>query len=323
MLRILLVKTSSLGDVVHNFPAATDIRYRLPNAHISWAVEEAYAPLVALHPAVDDVVPVAVRRWRKRLLQRGTWHELRDLRHLLGRRPFDRIVDTQGLVKSALITRLATGERIGLNKQSAREPLAARFYDTTFHVPRDRHAVERNRRLVAMALGYRVEGPPDYGFDRAHLVENTAAIGERRAPYAVLLHGTARREKQWSEESWGALAVTLRARGLELVLPWGTTAEQARSERIARAIDGVMVPPRRSLVEVARLLAGARLVVGIDTGLLHLAVALQVPTVAIFLSTEPGLTGPLGQGRYIVCGAPGRAPSVDELSAAIGQLGGP
>ena len=316
MLRILLVKTSSLGDVVHNFPAVTDIRRHLPNASIDWVVEEAYAPLVALHPAVNEVIPVAVRRWRRSVTRRSTWRELADLRRRLARRPYDQIIDSQGLVKSAVIARLVKGEHIGLSKQTAREPFAARLYDTTFHIPQIRHAVERNRMLAAFALNFDIRTPIDYGLQgvRARLHQDALP------PYAVLLHATSRMDKEWPEANWQAIGSSLIERGLPIVIPWGSAAEKARSERLAGRMPGATVPPRRSIDQVAGMLAAARLVIGVDSGLVHLGVALGVPTVAIFRGSDPALTGPVGPGRIVVCGSRGATPTVQDVAKAVNQV---
>ncbi len=188
-----------------------------------------------------------------------------------------------------------------------------RFYDLRHRVSRDLHAVERNRILSGLALGYAPQGAPDFGLDRARF----AAPGER---YAVLLHATARPEKQWPEAHWIALGHALAGQGLDLVLPWGTPSERARSERIAAALPRARVPERAPLDAVARLIAGAQFVVGVDTGLLHLAAALGVPLVAIFAGSQPGLTGPVGRGPLAVLGAQGEAPSVGAVKEAVERM---
>ena len=162
-MRILLVKTSSLGDVIHNLPVLSDLRCSVPGAQIDWCVEEAFADIPRLHPGVDQVIPVAIRRWRRNLGQLATWRELRDFRKRIGATTYDVVLDTQGLLKSALIARQARGRRCGYAAEAAREPLAARFYDTTFVIPRNVHAVERNRWLAAAAFDYPVDLPLDYG----------------------------------------------------------------------------------------------------------------------------------------------------------------
>ncbi|HEY6833990.1 MAG TPA: lipopolysaccharide heptosyltransferase I [Pseudolabrys sp.] len=313
MADILFIKTSSLGDVVHHMPALTEARRQRPDATFAWVVEEAFAPLARLHPGVGEVIPVAWRRWRRSLAQPSTLAEIgAGLRAIRAHR-YDKVVDSQGLLRSAVMARAARGRRHGYDRASIREPLAALFYDIRHSVSRELHAVERNRILTGLALGYSPQGAPDFGLDRARF----AASGPR---YAVLLHATARPEKEWPEAHWIALGKTLSADGLDLVLPWGTVIEKARSERIAAALPRARVPERAPLDAVARLIAGAELVIGVDTGLLHLAAALGVPLVAVFAGSKPNLTGPLGNGPLAVLGAHGAAPSVDEVSGAVEGL---
>lgn len=228
-------------------------------------------------------------------------------------RPYDRIVDTQGLLRTGLIARIARGERHGYDRASIREPLASLFYDVCHDVSRDLHAVERNRRLTALALGYEMDGAPDYGLSRARF----AAPAE---PYVVFLHATAKVRKEWPVANWVALGRSMNERGLQIVLPWGTEAERLRSEEIAKAVPKARVPDRVPLDQVARLIAGSRGVVGVDTGLLHLAAALAVPLVAIFAGSQPKLTGPVGAGPMTVLGADGAPPGVDEVKAAATNL---
>jgi len=313
MAEILFIKTSSLGDVIHHMPALTEARKHCPDARFTWLVEEAFAPLVALHPAVAEVIPVAWRRWRKSLYSPATFEQIvGNLRGIHARR-YDEIVDSQGLLRSAAIARIAQGRRHGYDVRSIREPLAALFYDRRYRVSRDLHAVARNRMLSGLALGYAPEGAPDFGLDRARFTRP-------KQPYTVLLHATARPGKEWPEENWIALGKVLGRQGLELVLPWGTKQEHVRSSRIAAAMPRAHVPKRLPLDGVAGLIAGAEFVVGVDTGLMHLAAALGVPLVAIFCGSTPGLTGPIGSGPMTVLGALGEPPSVDAVANAVAQL---
>ncbi len=315
---ILFIKTSSLGDVIHQMPAVTEARRHLPSMRFGWVVEDAFAPLVRLHPLVDAVIPVASRRWRKAVLDAATWREVRSFTAALRGHRYDKVIDTQGLFRSAVIARLARGERHGYARGSARESAATLFYDVRHTVARELHAVARNRMLTGLALGYAPDGEVDYGLDRARLAAAAAAAAQ---PYAVLLHATARPEKEWPEPQWIALGQALAARGLEPVRPGGTEAERQRSARLAAAISGARVPERRPLDAVAQLIAGASLVVGVDTGLMHLAAALQVPLVAVFVGTEPGLYGPQGRGPIAVLGRAGAVPTdVEVLAAAEGVM---
>jgi heptosyltransferase-1 len=312
MSNVLFIKTSSLGDVIHHMPALVDARKARPDTTFTWLVEEPFAPLVRLHPAVDNVIPVAWRRWRKSLLAPSTLPELAESLRGIHAAAYDDIVDTQGLFRSALIARVAQGQRHGYNSASIREPLASLFYDKRYSVSRDLHAVERNRLLSGLALGYAPQGAPEFGLDRARF----SGTGSR---YGMLLHATARTEKLWPEDRWISLARLIGRTG-ELLLPWGTEAERLRGERIAAAAPGVRVADRSALDGVAKLIAGAQYVVGVDTGLLHLAAALGVPLVAIFTGSRPALTGPVGSGPIVILGADGTPPTVEAVVEAVASV---
>lgn len=312
MTGILFIKTSSLGDVVHQMPAITDAARHRPGVRLSWVVEEAFAPLARLHPAITDVIPVATRRWRKQLVQRSTWHEVAEIVTTLREGEFDLVVDTQGLIRSGLMTKLAAGLRHGYDAGSIREPLAAKFYDVTHTVSRSLHAVTRNRTLTALSLGYQLGGEVDYG-----LLPQPQA---EQARYAVLLHGTSRVSKEWGEPQWIAVGDWLQRHGLEVVLLWGSELERQRSERLCAAIPNSRVLARQSLDRTAQTIGNAALVIGVDTGLLHLAAAYRVPLVAVFLATEPGLTGPVGAGPMTVIGGKGAQPGAQDAIAAAERL---
>ena len=312
MPRILLIKTSSLGDVVHNLPVAGDIAAAIPGAVIDWVVEESFAAIPQLHPRVSRLWPVAVRRWRRALWNPAVWGEVcAFIRELRGQR-YDAVIDTQGLLKSAWITGLARGARHGLDRASAREPLGL-FYDHTHAVPWGQHAVERNRSLAAQALGYTPAGAPHYGIVAAPQVFNCLPS----SAYAVLLHATSAARKLWPEEHWIALGRVLAAQSVSSVLPWGDAAERERSVRLAAQIPQAVVPDRFELHALASLLAGARVVVGTDTGLTHLAGALGVPTVGIYCATDPAATGLYGCARALNLGGVGGSPGAAEVVMAV------
>lgn len=312
-MRILIVKTSSLGDVIHNLPVLSDIRRHFPDAEIDWCVEESFSAIPRLHPGVGTIIPVAIRRWRKNLLKAATWREIAEFRRLLRARAYDAVVDTQGLLKSALIASQATGPVLGYAADSAREPLAARCYDHRFHVSRELHAVLRNLRLAGAALGYTAASEPDYGIE-AHAA-GFDWLPHR--PYVVFLTATSRDDKLWPEANWLALGQRLNSLGLSAVLPGGSVVERERASRLAAGIPGAVAAPSMNIPDLASLLAGARAAVGVDTGLTHLAVALKVPTVALYTATDPGLTGVLGAGFYRNLGGQDQIPSPD---AVLGEL---
>jgi heptosyltransferase-1 len=315
MKKILLVKTSSLGDVIHNLPVATDIRAALPDVLIDWVVEEQYAALPRLHPAVARALPVALRRWRSSFLAAEVRAEIRAFLAELRSTDYDLVIDTQGLLKSALVTRAARGARHGLDFASAREPLAP-FYDCVHAVPWSLHAVERNRTLAALALGRAVPPQLDYGIT----APAARAPWLPQEPYAVLIHATSSAAKLWPASRWIELAGSLAERGTRSVLTWGAAPERARAEEIARGIPGAVVAPALSLTEAAGVLAGARAVVGVDTGLTHFACALKAPTVGIYCATDPAATGLYGAARAVNVGGRGGPPAVREVAAALERV---
>jgi heptosyltransferase-1 len=242
---------------------------------------------------VERVIPVAIRRWRKRPLRDFTGPEWRGFRKALKARRYDAVIDAQGLLKSAFVARLVHGPRFGPDQSSARERLAALAYDHPLRVPRDLHAVERNRLLISRALGYplpRTFG--DYGL--ATLGEPPAS---RVAPQLMFLHGSAQHSKLWPEADWLALARQAAAAGYGIWLPWGSEEERARARRIAAAVDAAEVLPRQSLRELATRLQQARGAVAVDTGLGHLAAALATPTVSLYGPTSSRLVGTYGNNQ--------------------------
>ncbi|MFL6654025.1 MAG: lipopolysaccharide heptosyltransferase I [Sulfurifustis sp.] len=317
---ILIIKTSSLGDVVHNLPIVADIRARIPDARIDWVVEEPFAEVPALHPQVTRVLPVAMRRWRKSLFARSTWHEIAALRHALRNQRYDHVLDTQGLLKSAVIARWANGPVVGQDAASVRERVAAWFYDQTFHVVRGQHAVVRNRDLAAQALGYAPpETPPDYGL---RVPADAVLVSRLPARFCVCLHATSWPSKRWPESSWIELGGRIAAAGLVSLFPWGNAEERARAERIASQVPGAVVPAKLTLRELAVVLDRAVGVIGVDTGLVHLSAALARPTVAIYIDSSPQLTGllPPDAARAVSLGGKGQVPAISEVWRALARL---
>ncbi len=313
-MKILLVKTSSLGDVVHNLPMVTDIVAARPGITIDWLVEPAFADIPTMHPAVHSVIPADLRRWLRAPLDRRTWRGVGALRARLRETPYDMILDTQGLVKSALVARLGRGPLYGPNRQSAREPMAAAFYTQGLAMDWGRHAVWRNRMLGAGALGYPLpETAPDYGL-------SGAPLGGAGEPVCLAFHATSRASKLWPQERWIALGQALRRQGFRILLPSGNAREQAAAEEIARAIgDGAQALGRTDIRALGDMIVQARMAVGVDTGLLHLAAALGRPTVGIFCDSDPTQTGVLAD-RARNLGGFHASPHVDEVLGALKDL---
>jgi heptosyltransferase I len=283
---MLIVKTTSLGDVIHNLPVIHDIHTHFSDMEIDWLVEESFADIPRMHPGIAEVKTVALRRWRKKLFSKATWNEIALLKKQLRAKAYDLVLDTQGLVKSALLARLADAPRHGYDRHSIREPLASCFYDVKHAVSRAQHAVPRNRELAAAALGYpNPTSHPDYG------IQPEGEVPELPSRYVIGLHGTSRDSKLWPVSHWIDLAHDLYQHQLALILPWGNVQEYDRANDIALMTPHTVVLPRLGLPALALITQGAQAAVGVDTGLMHLAVALKKTSIAIYTDTDPALTG--------------------------------
>ncbi len=289
-MRVLLVKTSSMGDVIHTLPALSDAQALLPDVQFDWMVEEAFQDIPAWHPAVRRVIPVALRQWRKRLWYADTWRAFRALQKELHAEHYDVVLDAQGLVKSALVSLAAKGTRAGLDFRSAREALASFAYQKKYTVNFYQHAVVRMRSLFSKALGYALsETPPDFGL--AHLRSERAISDEK---YLVFLHATAWTSKQWPETYWRDLAMLVAKQGYRVKISGGNAVELERAQRIAKDLETVDALPRLTIQQMATLLAQSQGAVGVDTGFGHLAAALDIPTVIIYGATNPAWTSATG-----------------------------
>lgn len=315
-MKVLIVKTSSMGDVIHTFPAVEDARRARPDIRFDWCVEEAFAPIVALHPAIGTIHRTAIRRWRKALLSGATWREISALRGALRDSRYDLVLDAQGLMKSGLVARLAGVPVAGFDRASAREPVSTLFYRSTYAVARDMHAIERTRRLFGQALGYE----PDLStLDSGIVAPPTSKIPDGLRT-AFLLHGTSREDKKWPAADWIETARLLVERGLTPVTTYSNPAEQTVAQAIADGVPETLLIPKSSLGEVAGLIGRSTLVLGADTGLTHLASAFGLPTVAIFLTTEPGLTGPRGQYASTLLAPRGAAIGANQVMREAERL---
>lgn len=295
-MRVLIIKTSSMGDVIHTLPALTDAGNAFPGIKFDWVVEEGFAEIPRWHPLVENIIPVALRRWRKNIFSKQTRAEWKKCRDTLRATQYDLIIDAQGLLKSAWLVLMAKGIRCGLNWSSAREPLASLFYQRKLPAGKikEAHAVTRMRQLFSAALNYSLPNTiADYGIDRNKFSQEDAT----KKSYVVFLHGTTWPTKHWPEEYWSALAKLINQKDIAIKLPWGNQSEFERAQRIAKNSEHADVLPKMKLIEVAKVLAGAKAIVSVDTGLGHLAAALDVPTVSLYGPTNPALTGALGRSQ--------------------------
>ena len=327
--KILIVKVSSLGDVVHTTPVVADILAREPDAQIDWLVEEGFIDLVRIVKGVRRAIPYSLRRWRKGILSAGTWSDIRRFRRELVEERYDTVIDFQGLIKTAWTASWARGPVTGLANRTdgaGFEWPVRFFYDRRVPIEPRTHVVDRSRQLAAAALGYAPPAPLssdiDFGFDEGLAAAALASHGlNLPLPYVVFAHATSRADKQWPDANWSALGQALVRRGASLVLPWGSDAERETSERLAREFGGAaLVPPRLSLPAVTGLLGGASAVVGVDTGVIHVAAALKRPTVELYNFETSWRTGGYWSPQVINLG--GRvSPTLDQVRQALTLFG--
>ena len=335
--KILLVKLSSLGDVLHNLPIVWDLRSRLPAAQIDWVVEEGYVHL--LEPlltrdgfkGIDHIIPFGLRRWKKNLFKLSTWQQFFTFKKQLQATQYDYIIETQGLLKSALVCALADKSNkavvAGLanaTQFSGYEPIARLFYKQCVQVPIDCHAVDRSRWVMCSALDWpliaRTNTPLFFSESFAQALSEKKIEGLQK-PYVLCFHSTAREAKRWPNQHWVTLGQELASRGYQVVLPWGNSAEQAVSEELSKQIPRSLVPPAFSIEDAFSVIAYAALTIGVDTGLTHLAAVLGKPTVEIYCDSPRWKT----EGYWVknICnlGDIGNSPSASEaIHASLSLL---
>ncbi len=307
-----------MGDIIHCLPVIADIRSHIPEARIDWVVEDSFADIPCMCPNINQVVPVAVRRWRKHIFSKKTWYEIASFKRSLSR--YDAVIDCQGLTKSALISLLVKGVRHGFDWHSGRDPFASIFYAKKHAVSLQQDAVARNRELVAHALGYaKPINVPNYGI--SHRPEALMDIN-LQDNYVLTLHGTSRDSKVWPIQNWIELGKALAKKNLNLVLPWANDTELQRANEIANQLESAKVLPKLSIAQLAPIINQARAAIGVDTGLTHLAAALDIPTIAIYTDSDPALNGVIAgaEAHAINLGNIGKVPTTDEVLLAFNKI---
>ena len=287
-MRVLIIKISSMGDVIHTLPALTDAARHFGGIQFDWVVEQPFAEIPAWHPRVAEVFPFGLRRWRKHWRSALKSGEVGSFVKALRGRRYDAVIDAQGLFKSAGLALLAKGPGHGFDRRTAREGGAALFYRRAHGVSTRLHAITRIRHLFARALGYEEpQGPPEFDLAKKFPRPQTGAKD------LIFFHGTTWDTKHWPLPFWRELAQLAASAGHPVQLSVGNDREQARAKVIADGNPGVAIIPKGDLTRLAQILGNARGFVGVDTGLSHLAGALNVPGVTLYGPTDPALTAPL------------------------------
>jgi heptosyltransferase-1 len=325
-MKILLVRVSSLGDVLHNLPMVADILRRHPQATIDWVVEEGYVSLVRLNPHVRKIIPFALRRWRKGLRSPAVRAEVKAFFRTLREEEYDLVFDTQGLLKTGIIMGAARikrgargGRKVGLangSEGSGYEGISRLFHTESIPLDPRTHAVARGRLVAGAALGYAVDTPPDFGLPPPESVQRPGWLPS--GPYAVFFHGTARDAKKWAPANWIATGLALAP--MPVLLPWGSDGEKREAEALAAQLPNARVLPKLSMMDAVTLAQQAALAIGVDTGLTHIAAAFYRPTVEIYADSPKWKTEGNWSPRIVNLGDKGTPPSSDEVIAAARRL---
>jgi heptosyltransferase-1 len=341
--KFLLVKLSSLGDVLHNLPIIWDIRRQYPQVQIDWVVEEAYVDLLkplqttSNFKGIDRIIPIGLRRWKRNICSLHNWQELFQFIRTLKTEKYDEIIDSQGLIKSALVAKLAgktlSGKVTGLanaTDNSGYESLARTFYDESVQVPKKIHALDRSRYLLSSAISISlISRTSPINFYPSHFVEELTKsldqaaqleLGDLKKPYVLCFHSTAREAKKWNQESWVVIGQYLKKKGLIPIFPWGNLTEKKISQKISAEVGGSIVPPAYSIHDYFQIIGQASLSIGVDTGLTHLSAVLNRPTIEIYCDSPVWKTEGYWSEKIINLGDIGKPPSVQSVSQAIDKL---
>lgn len=335
MKKILLIKTSSMGDLIHTFPALTDLEQyftqRNERFSLTWVVEESFQEIPTLHPATYSIIPVALRRWRKALFSPSTWREYRQFKKAIKAEKWDYVIDAQGLLKSVFLARKAKRPIHGFDKESIREKSAARFNHYQYPVSWKIGAIPRTRLLFAQIFGYSFdEDLIDFGLPLPNPPLPNLSLPKTihplipNQPFVALIHGTSAESKEWAEENWVKLGTwLLEKKGLISLLFWGNQREKKRAERLHNAIPQSIIIPRLSLKESSQIIAQSTLVIAVDTGFAHLANAYERPLVMLFSDSKPTHAGAVltsHNTKVINLGDIGKAPNVNHVTEALSHF---
>ena len=313
MTKVLIVRTSSLGDLIHMLPAISDIAAHVPDLSLDWVVEQSFAAIPTWHGAVNEVIEVAHRRWRKSWWSAETRAQRQAVMQTIASKQYDVVLDMQALLKSISLVRAASGVKHGLDWRSAREPLCSLFYDVRHRVPFWQPAVLRQRQLASAAFGYQCQGDPDFG------LQAFGAGPKETDPYAVIMPSASRDDKLWPADYWQSVFDRLQTTGLKLVLLAGNERETQRAHALLGQRANAMVQPKSSLTDLAGLMAKARIMVGLDSGLTHLSAALGVDTIGIYKASTPVRTPLVGAGYTASLGDRGKEPGRELVLDAVNE----
>lgn len=294
-MKLLVIKISSMGDVLHTLPAITDAAQAIPNLEVDWLVDEAFSDIPGWHPSVKNIITIPLRKWKKNIFSFKTAVEFFSFCFALHKKKYDLIIDAQGLLKSAIAAKIPHGEVVGLDKASAREPISCFFYDKKYPVAKNQHAILRTRQLFSQILSYSLEDKKiNYGVNFDKLPTLPIILDKK---YVVFLHGTTWESKHYPESYWRILLEKCNENNIIVYLPWGNDTEKLRAEKLAENISVAKILPKLSISQIATVLKNATAVIAVDTGLGHLCAALSTPTISLYGPTDSKEIGALGENQ--------------------------
>ncbi|WP_367670472.1 lipopolysaccharide heptosyltransferase RfaC [Sodalis-like secondary symbiont of Drepanosiphum platanoidis] len=289
-MKILIVKISSMGDVIHTLPALTDAQYYFPNIKFDWVIEENLSIIPSWHTSVKKIIPIAIRRWRYNWFKKSIKKERYEFKKKLRKKKYDLIIDAQGLIKSSyMVTRIAYGFKHGLDYKSAKEPIASFFYNKKHYINKKQHAITRIRKLFSLSIGYTISNKI-----KQYIIKHKFNKINTKNYYFIFIHGTTNINKEWPELYWRILIKMICNLGFYIKIPWGTNLEKKRSLRLAKNFKKVIVLPYMNLTQISEQLLGATAIVSVDTGLSSLSAILSVPNITLYGPTDPNLVGRYG-----------------------------
>ena len=314
-MRVLVLRLTSMGDVVLTLPAVNDMLENIPGITIDWMVEKPFASIVQMNPKINLVHTAHWRKWRKALFKAETRNAIKEFRHKLKAVQYDVVIDFQGqIAKSIFLGVMANGPLMGFAKQGLREPLAALFYRKKAEVSKSLHLVPRSRALAAQIFDYPIpRTPARYGIAAG---KPYWLPSEPDKKYAVMIPHRSRHEAPWPMENWIAIGKKLKALNINVAVLWGSPAEEFFSQEIAAHFGGE-VAPFLTVAQAAALLEHAHVVIGLDTGFTHLATALERPTIALHCDFDPKLAGLVGSAFHISMGGGGTYASLESVEQQL------
>ena len=302
-MRVLIIKLTSMGDLMHAFPALTDVATHNPTVQFDWVVDESFAEVPRWHPAVKQVITTAHRRWRKNILSSIVTGEFSQFYRQLNASDYDVIIDMQSNLKSACVSWLRRGDVYGYDRHTCREKPAHWAYKKHYHVSLRQHAIERQRELFSRIFGYdKPISASDYGVNlRMCTLPNEVKVDnvpiQLPKKYVVFVHNASWPTKLWSIEYWRALTQQVVQKGYSVLLPCGNKQEYERAKTIALNNSQAIALPRLSLNTMAAIMKNAQAAVCSDTGLAHMAAVTATPAITLYAVTDTVLIGTVGRSQ--------------------------